>query len=268
MAARSNVSCARVPKKTWKEPDLRPGRDDTDAIVVLGLGDHDQFHQRRPAPGWRKASASCSVPISAPRPAPGSLPASASVNLSAYALPMLVFGVLLNFPAESFAQGWRLDLIGFGFLFLGIHYMKEGFARFADGLDLTQYALTGVVGLLTYTLFGIIATVIMQSSHATLVLIIITALGADRSGMTTLALAIGSNIGTTITAVIGALSSSIEGKRLAGAHLIFNIGTGLLALLFIDAFVVAVDWIADAVGLPTMITRSSSQCSHPVQPDR
>ncbi|MCB1803143.1 MAG: Na/Pi cotransporter family protein [Gammaproteobacteria bacterium] len=172
------------------------------------------------------------------------------VNLSAYALPMLVFGVLLNFQQHRSLKGGGWILIGFGFLFLGIHYMKEGFAGFADDLDLTQYALTGIVGLLTYTLFGIIATVIMQSSHATLVLII-TALGAGQvTYENALALAIGSNVGTTITAVIGALSSSVEGKRLAGAHLIFNIGTGLLALLFIDAFVVAVEWIARAVGLP------------------
>ncbi|MCB1789103.1 MAG: Na/Pi cotransporter family protein [Gammaproteobacteria bacterium] len=172
------------------------------------------------------------------------------VNLSAYALPMLVFGVLLNFQQQRALKGAGWILIGFGFLFLGIHYMKEGFAGFADHLDLTQYALPGVIGLLTYTLFGIIATVIMQSSHATLVLII-TALGAGQvTYENALALAIGSNVGTTITAVIGALSSSVEGKRLAGAHLIFNVGTGLLALLFIKWFMAAVEHISQSLGIP------------------
>lgn len=172
------------------------------------------------------------------------------VKLSAYALPMLVFGVLLIFQRQRGLKGAGWILAGLGFLFLGIHYMKEGFGGFADGLDLTQYALGGVTGLLAYTLFGILATVIMQSSHATLVLTI-TALGAGQiTYENALALAIGSNVGTTITAVLGALGAPVEGKRLAGAHMIFNLGTGLVALLFIGPLIGTVDWISVRLGIP------------------
>jgi phosphate:Na+ symporter len=128
--------------------------------------------------------------------------------------------------------------------------MKEGFAGFADHLDLTRYALGGVAGLLLYSLFGALATVIMQSSHATLVLII-TALGAGQiTYENALALAIGANVGTTVTAVLGALNATVDGKRLAGAHLIFNVGTGLIALVLINPFVRAVDTVSHAVGIP------------------
>jgi phosphate:Na+ symporter len=171
------------------------------------------------------------------------------VDIGAFAMPILVVGVLLLFQKARGIKGLGWVLVGLGFLFLGIHFMKEGFADFSGSLDLTAYALDGVAGLLLYTLFGALATVVMQSSHATLVLII-TALSANQITYdNALALAIGANIGTTVTAVIGALGASVDGKRLAGAHLVFNVGTGLIALVFIDVFVVAVQAIGDWIGI-------------------
>ncbi|MFA7606707.1 MAG: Na/Pi symporter [Rhodocyclaceae bacterium] len=163
------------------------------------------------------------------------------VDIAAYAMPMLTFGVFLSFNRSTLLKGTGLVLTGLGFLFLGIHYMKEGFEAFRNTLDLSVYALGGLRGLLTYTLLGMAATVIMQSSHATLVLTI-TALAAQQINYeNALALAIGANVGTTITAMLGAISANIQGRRLAAAHLLFNVVTGLVALLFIHQFVAAVD---------------------------
>ena len=171
------------------------------------------------------------------------------VKLSAYALPMLVFGVLLLMQASKKLKGIGWILVGIGFLFLGIHYMKEGFADYSQHIDLTQYAMTGIAGLLVFTLIGSVATVIMQSSHATLTLII-TALAAGQiSYENALALAIGANIGTTITAILGAISANVAGKRLAGAHLIFNVVTGLVALMLIQMLIVAVDLLGSWLGI-------------------
>ena len=73
----------------------------------------------------------------------------------------------------------------------------------------------------------------MQSSHATMVLIL-TALAAGQINYeNALALAIGANIGTTITAIIGSLGANFQGRRLALAHLIFNVATAAVALAFI-----------------------------------
>ncbi|NHW87845.1 hypothetical protein, partial [Escherichia coli] len=81
-----------------------------------------------------------------------------------------------------------------------------------DQFDLSRLALTGLLGLVVYTLVGTAATVVMQSSHATMTLII-TALAAGQiSYENALALAIGANIGTTITAIIGALTANFQGK--------------------------------------------------------
>ena len=171
------------------------------------------------------------------------------VKISAYAMPMLVFGVIMIFQKSRHLKGIGYILTGLGFLFLGIHHMKEGFETFKSAIDLAEYAVAGYPGLFLFTLIGIFATVVMQSSHATLVLII-TALAAQQiSYENALALAIGANVGTTITAILGALSSNEVGKRLAGAHLIFNVTTGLIAIAFIHQLLEAVDLISAYVGI-------------------
>ncbi len=171
------------------------------------------------------------------------------IKIAEYALPMLVFGILFIFQNNRNLKGLGYIIAGLGFLFLGIDYMKQNFETIKATLNLADYAVPGIKGLLIYTLLGIAATGIMQSSHATMVLII-TALAAQQvSYENALALAIGSNIGTTITAIIGALGSNIEGKRLAGGHLLFNLITGLIALLFIRYFEIAVDKISLAIGI-------------------
>ena len=155
------------------------------------------------------------------------------INISALAMPMLVFGIIFSVQKKVSLKGLGNVLAGLGFFFLGIHFMKEGFDVFKDHIDLTQYAISGFKGVLVYTALGIIITTILQSSSATLALIL-TALAAGQIEYeNALALAIGANVGTTITAVLGSLGSNIAGKRLAGAHFIFNVFTGVVALVFI-----------------------------------
>ena len=171
------------------------------------------------------------------------------VKISAYAMPMLVFGVILIFQKAKSLKGIGYILAGLGFLFLGIHYMKDGFEAFKATIDLAAYGGVGLKYLFIFTGIGIFATVVMQSSHATLVLII-TALSVGQiSYENALALAIGANVGTTITAIIGAMSSNIVGKQLAGAHLIFNVTTGLIAIIFMSQIMWSVDWFSALVGI-------------------
>jgi phosphate:Na+ symporter len=171
------------------------------------------------------------------------------VNIAAYAMPMIAVSIILVFQKAKVLRGIGYALGGLGFLFLGIHYMKLGFEAYKDQIDLLRFALPGVLGLIVYTLLGTVATVIMQSSHATMVLIL-TALAAGQiTYENALALAIGANIGTTITAIIGALSANYQGKRLAMAHFIFNMTTAAVALVFIVPLRDMVDWVSAAVGI-------------------
>ncbi|KYJ87565.1 Na/Pi cotransporter family protein [Sulfurovum riftiae] len=171
------------------------------------------------------------------------------VKISAYAMPMLVFGVILIFQKAKSLKGIGYTLTGLGLLFLGIHYMKEGFETVKETIDLASFAVGGFKGLLIFIGIGILATVVMQSSHATIILVL-TALSVGQiSYENALALTIGANIGTTITAIIGSLSSNIDGKRLAGGHFVFNMVTAIVAVLFIDQIIVVVDSISNTLGI-------------------
>lgn len=169
------------------------------------------------------------------------------VNISALAMPMLIFGIVFSFQKRSSLKGLGNILAGLGFFFLGIHYMKEGFEVFKQYIDLTQYAVPGFKGIVIYTIIGIFITTVLQSSSATLALIL-TALSAGQIEYeNALALAIGANVGTTITAILGSISSNAAGKRLAGAHFVFNVATGIVALALIYPLAKLVNILADSL---------------------
>jgi phosphate:Na+ symporter len=171
------------------------------------------------------------------------------IKISALAMPMLVFGIIFSFQKKASFKGIGNVLAGLGFFFLGIHYMKEGFDVFKEYIDLTQYAVSGFLGVIIYTALGIVITTILQSSSATLALIL-TALSAGQIEYeNALALAIGANVGTTITAILGSLGSNASGKRLAGAHLIFNVITGVVALSFIYPLSNLVNYLSNTFGI-------------------
>ena len=166
------------------------------------------------------------------------------VKLSAYAMPMLVIGLILKTQTHKNLNGLGFILLGVGFLLLGIHYMKEGFEAFQSSINLAEYAVEGLAGLLIYTTVGMLATVVMQSTNAVMVLTFSALAMGQLTYDNALALAIGSNIGTTVTAILGALSANAEGKRLAVAHLAFNIVTATIAILLLEPLILAVDQVA------------------------
>ena len=174
------------------------------------------------------------------------------IKISAYAMPMIVLGIFIPLLLKSNSwKGIASILIGLGIIFLGIGYMKEGFESLKEGVDLAQYAMAGYAGIFVYVLIGAVATVVVQSSSATMA-IIITALATGQIDYANaLALAIGANIGTTVTAVLGSLKSNENGKRLAVAHFIFNTITALIAIVFIYQLANLVDYLAAIVGIGT-----------------
>jgi len=172
------------------------------------------------------------------------------IKISVYAMPMIVMGIFIPLFLKSNSwKGIASIFIGLGIIFLGIGYMKEGFETLKEGIDLTQYAMAGYAGIFVYVLVGAIATVVIQSSSATMA-IIITALATGQIDYANaLALAIGANVGTTVTAALGALKSNENGKRLAVAHFIFNITTAIIAIVFIYQLADLVDYLAVLIGI-------------------
>jgi len=164
-------------------------------------------------------------------------------------MPMIIFGVGFKFADKNVLKGFGNVLIGLGFIFFGIDYMKDGFETLKNGLDLSQFQIDGYLGVLVYVVLGIVATVIIQSSSATMAIIITALVAGQIIYINAIELCIGANIGTTITAVMGAMTSNSNGKRLALAHFIFNIITGLVAIVFLYQLADLTTFVALQVGI-------------------
>jgi phosphate:Na+ symporter len=171
------------------------------------------------------------------------------IDIAALALPLLAVSIVLALQRRRTIRATGYILAGIGFVFLGIHHIKEGFDAFSAQIDLTRFALTGALGLAVFTLLGAVLTAILQSSHATMVLVI-TALAAGQLTFdNALALAVGANIGTTVTAVVGGLTANYQGRRLALSHVVFNAGTGIVILLLIVPLRALVGVVSDQLGI-------------------
>ena len=171
------------------------------------------------------------------------------VKISTYAFPMLVFGVVLRFFKSNGAKGTGNVLLGLGFIFLGISYMKDGFDIMKNSIDLASYAMEGYLGIIVYILIGILITVVIQSSAATLA-IVITALNADSiTYVNAIALAIGANVGTTLTTILASFASNENGKRVALIHFLFNLISATFITIFIFQFIDLTDFIAPFLGV-------------------
>ena len=171
------------------------------------------------------------------------------IKISVYAMPMIIFGVIFRFSSKNKYKGLGNILLGLGFIFLGISYMKEGFETLKESLDLASYSIGGLSGILVYIIIGAIATVVIQSSSATMAIIITALSGGNIIYIDAIALAIGANVGTTVTAAIGALTSNENGKRLAFGHFVFNIITTLVAVILINILIDIVDILSPLLSI-------------------
>lgn len=154
------------------------------------------------------------------------------LDLEAAALPLIGLGALGSlFLRETgkAVSGARL-LLALGFLLFGLVLMKDGVQAFTDSVDITFLRAYGVV---PFALVGFVLTAIIRSSSAAM-LINLSALAA---GTLTLpqaaAFAIGADLGTTVTVLLGALHGYAGKRRVAMAHFLFNLVIDVLALIML-----------------------------------
>jgi len=169
------------------------------------------------------------------------------MKIEAFALPFIGLGgigIIFFDDTDKPYQVCRL-LIGFGFLFLGLDYMKSSVENVGQNFDLSMIP---DYGLWVYLVAGTLLTAIMQASAASIA-IVLTAL---HTGLITfdigVAMVIGANVGTTITVIIGSLGGIPAKKRVAFSHLIFNVITGIVAFVSINWLV---RFIAQLVDIQT-----------------
>ena len=158
--------------------------------------------------------------------------AGQNLSMAPLAMPLLVFGVLLGFSGDKGKAIGRF-LLGISLIFLGIDEIKTGFSSFGD-LRLDRYSADGMLGVLLFIGVGTLITVVLQSSHATLMLTLAALANQQLELPQALAIAIGSNVGSAVsTGVMGMIGSARSGQRLAVAHVLFNCTTAVIAFFLL-----------------------------------
>ncbi|PWE22879.1 Na/Pi cotransporter family protein [Aliarcobacter skirrowii] len=171
------------------------------------------------------------------------------IDIAAFALPMVIFGVIFRFYKDRNFQGFGNILLGLGFVFLGIGYMKDGFEDLKQGINLAQFAIDGYLGIIVYTLIGAFATVIIQSSSATMALTVTALVTGQIVYINAMAIAVGANIGTATTAALGAIVSNANSKRMAVGLFIFKGITAVITLASLYLMIDFVDYISKYLGI-------------------
>jgi len=159
-------------------------------------------------------------------------------NISNYAPPIIALGVLLRFFFSSRGwQQWGEVLLGFGILFFGLSTMKAGLAPLKGEPSfvtfLTRFQAQDLKEILLCVLAGAALTMAVQSSSATVGITMALASQGLLSFEGSVAMILGENIGTTITAQLAAIGSSLNARQTAMAHTLFNVlGVAFIISIF------------------------------------
>lgn len=153
------------------------------------------------------------------------------IKIEAFALPIIGIGMLLRLARGTTRLGSLGEaLAGFGLFFIGIDVLREAFEGLAGGIELQKLSLEGISGIFLYLGIGFLITLFTQSSSAAIAVTLTAATGGVLTIQAAAVMVIGANIGTTSTAAFAVIGATPNAKRVAMAHIIFNVLTGVVAL--------------------------------------
>ncbi|WP_441267891.1 Na/Pi cotransporter family protein [Bradyrhizobium sp. 215_C5_N1_1] len=163
------------------------------------------------------------------------------VSLTAAALPMIFVGALTKLLGRGRISGVGAALAGFGLVLFGLTTLQQGMGGLAERLHPADLPAvlgspgvswwSGLFGVLTLVVIGLVMTALMQSSTAAIAVTLSAyfagAIGLDQA----CALIIGQNIGTATSSALAAIGASPTAKRLAIAYVLFKLIAALIALV-------------------------------------
>jgi phosphate:Na+ symporter len=171
------------------------------------------------------------------------------INIKAFALPAIGLGMLMRLLwSEKRLGALGEALAGFGIFFLGIEILKTGFAGMGGDIQFSHLESSSLE-LLLLVGSGFVMTVLMQSSSASMAIILTAAGGAVIPLPAAAAMVIGANVGTTSTALLAVIGATPNAKRVAAAHVGFNLITGLVALMILPWMLASVQLLQEQMDI-------------------
>lgn len=175
------------------------------------------------------------------------------VNIAALALPLLAFGIPLIFSSQNKRKSVGEFIFGFAFLFMGLSFLQQAATDLDIGsmvaVMLAKVADGGFLTIILFVIVGALVTMLVQASAATMAITLmlfdmqIPGFGLEQAA----ALAMGQNIGTTITALMASMTAGTQARRAALAHMFFNVFGVVVVLLIFYPFCNAVSWFVEDV---------------------
>lgn len=163
-----------------------------------------------------------------------------SVNIALFAVPMMAFGFVMHSSKKSTIKNIGQFLMGFAVMYVGLTFMKDCanavFGQYNNQMMDFFGSINGFGfgSVLLFLVAGAVLTVVLQASSATMAITMLLASSGLIDFKLAVAMVLGENIGTTITANIAAAVANTSAKRAARAHTIFNIiGVIWVLILFI-----------------------------------
>jgi phosphate:Na+ symporter len=175
-------------------------------------------------------------------------------KVTAFALAMIAGGFLIEVAARrSRHRHLGVVLMGLGMLFYGMNLMSEATAPLRDYppfLDFMRDLRNPMLAMLTSAGF----TALVQSSSATTGIIIVFASQGFIALETGIALVIGANLGTCVTAMLSTIGRSRDAVKVGVVHVLFNLSGALLFIGFVPAFAELVRLVTPAASAATAVT--------------
>ena len=167
-------------------------------------------------------------------------------NIGQYAFLFVILGVTLLFIRKSKTmEHWSQILIGFGLLFVGLNVMGNSVSPLQNSITARNLMIRLASNPILSVLVGTCFTMLIQSSSASIGIVMVLASTGLIPFEGALYLVFGDNIGTTITAWLAALSTGNTAKRVAMVHTLFNVfGTIIFGILtYLGIYTLLINWI-------------------------
>ena len=175
------------------------------------------------------------------------------VNIAAFSIPLLAIGMPLIFSRKGSRKNIGEFIFGFSFLFMGLSFLQEAATAMNIG-DMVAGMLAHVpqdsfFTIVLFVIVGALVTMIVQASAATMAITLmlfgmnIPGFGFEQAA----ALAMGQNIGTTITALMASFTANTQARRAALAHMFFNVFGVVAFLIVFYPACHAVSWFVENV---------------------
>lgn len=150
-------------------------------------------------------------------------------------MPMVIAAISLFFifSKKSKMQYLGQTIMGLSLLILGLGLMGDSVPPLNEDVahTIASWGQWGYWSILLFIVVGAILCIILQTSSAMTAVILLMASQGWIDFPTSMALVIGQNLGTTLTAQVVAMTTGTTGKRTARAHLVFNVAGAIIFLI-------------------------------------